>query len=144
MFHQLSWQTYWTTIITLSVIYYLTVYLLYFRKEIGIRNKRQVVRIPTDVKSPNLPVAESDEESTVEVMQAQSCLDEINAFFEAQKKSKVVKTELIYGLQGIAQKYFSLKNSPYRQALSNVMSTQSETICSIHLDVVELKEVWLD
>jgi hypothetical protein len=145
MFENISWQCYWTTIVLCSIVYYLSVYLLYFRKESGIHTKQvggSAVAVKTRESSSFC--AEGGETATIEEKQEQSCLDEINAFFEAQKKSKAVKKELIYGLRGIVQKYFSLNGSPYQQALSNVMIMQAETICSVHLDDEEIKEVWLD
>lgn len=145
MLHEISWQMYWTTIIVLSFVYYLSVYLLYFRKEAGVKSNRSIGSpLAMQTNERGSLEAESNHEPTVDELQAQSCLDEINAFFEAQKKSKAVTLELINGLHRIAQKYSSLKGSPFETALSNVMVIQAETICSVHLGVEEIMEVWSD
>lgn len=136
---------YWTMVIVLSIVYYLSVYLLYFRKEAGVKSKRNAGSLFAVQTNQGVSCeTERNQTPTVEELQAQSCLDEINAFFEARKKSKAVTLELIQGLHRIAQKYSSLKGSPFETALSNVMVIQAETICSVHLGVEEIKEVWSD
>jgi hypothetical protein len=69
-------------------------------------------------------------------------MDELNAFFENQKSSKAVKSEVMYALYGILQKYPSLRNCDYKESITNVIALQCENICSIHLSAEELKGVW--
>ncbi|HTM93750.1 MAG TPA: hypothetical protein VL095_15115, partial [Flavisolibacter sp.] len=139
------WQTYWTAIAILSFAYYLTVYLLYFRKGLVSRFQTQNLPVEELTKTGLSSIIGNNHENIDKAeLQAQSCFDEINAFFEEKKKSKTEKNELLYGLHGISRKYSSLKDSPYSDTLSNIMVTQSESICSVHLDVDEVKAVWLE
>lgn len=145
MFQTISWQTYWTTIMILSIGYYLFIYLLYFRK--GLMNGFQNLSAETPITATTKSFSDNKTDSENidnEERPAQSCLDEINAFFEAKKKSKTVKSELLYGLHALVQKYPSLKASSYRNTLSNIMVTQAENICSVHLSADEVKSVWLE
>ncbi|MBO9682082.1 MAG: hypothetical protein J7502_05345 [Flavisolibacter sp.] len=144
MFENISWQSYWTLIAVLSIGYYLTVYLLYFRKGLANRFQTQNLSVEDLPKtSPSTFISDNENIDKAE-LQAQSCLDEINAFFEEKKKSKTDKNELLHGLHGIARKYSPLKDSPYSDTLSNITITQAESICSVHLGVDEVKAVWLE
>jgi hypothetical protein len=144
MFENISWQTYWTAIVILSFAYYLTVYVLYFRK--GLINRSQTQNLPAEHLTKSSPSSFTIDNESIDKaeLQAQSCLDEINAFFEAKKKSKTEKNELLYGLHGIVQKYSSLKDSSYSDTLSNIIVTQAQSICSVHLGVDEVNAVWLE
>jgi hypothetical protein len=151
MFNTISWQSYWTAIAIATSGYYLLVYLVYFKRNGGMifQNENQTTKAfvhpkedhqPSlfDNRGDNLP--SSPEKENEQVVYA--CMDELNAFFENQKRTKAVKSELMFGLHTILQKYPSLRNSDYKESLTNVIATQSENICSIHLSAEELKGVW--
>jgi hypothetical protein len=144
MLNTISWQEYFTFLVTIIAVYYLVAYWLCFR---GKNSRLQTT--PGSFGNENLlkeqPLTLFDEQSnTQENLQpiAHACMDELNAFFENQKKSKAIKSELMIGLYTILQKYPSLRHSDYRESLTNVMATQCEAICSIHLSAEELKGVW--
>ena len=147
MFDQISWQTYWTVIALLSVAYYLSVYLNFFRKDFVIsfpkRRTTAVNSIESELHQTSF-LNEQDNGGTNdnEEAQAQACLDEINAYFEAQNKTKPIKNEVLYGLHHITLKYPSLKTSSYKETLSNVIVTEAENRCSIHISADEIKTVW--
>lgn len=153
MFHEISWHSYWTWVLAITFIYYLFVCICYFRESI----RRFLNHWPT-TQTPfvNSGTKEQDlmpnlfdghhssaNNSNGEEHVAQSCMDELDAFFENQKRSKAVKSELMFSLYSILQKYPSLKSSEYKQSVTNIIATQSENICSIHLSAEELKGVWL-
>jgi hypothetical protein len=144
MFHSISWLQYWTCIIVACCIYYLVIITLYFRgsvrKMLFSKEGKTFAFVNSETnKDPDMPslFGPHDDEQIV-----YSCMDELTAFFESQKRSKVVKSELMYGLYMILQKYPSIRNSGYKESLSNVIATQCENICSIHLSADELKGVW--
>ena len=151
MFSNISWQQYWTTLIVITLAYYFVIYLVYFRKAVPLSSKKQMFDLHTSGKEERQPtlfeaddagVAQTVKESEENIVHA--CLDELNAFFENGKKIKVVKSELMFGLCSILQKYPSLRNSDYKESLTNLIAMQCENICSIHLSAEELKGVWLD
>jgi hypothetical protein len=156
MFSSISWQTYWQIIGVITVLYYALVYLTYFRdfmslpvlkrgggdKALGgpvyLRRENEQEPSSSDQMEENRPAfSKENEEQLVSV-----CIDELDAFFDSQKKSKAVKGELMHGLYSILQKYPSLRHSDYKESLSGVIATQCQNICSIHLSAEELKGVW--
>ena len=145
MFNTISWQEYFTFLLTTIAVYYLVVYLLYFK---GKNGRLQTVQGSFSNEKPSKEQRATlfDQQlNTEENLQpiVHACMDELNAFFENQKRKKAIKSELMFGLHTILQKYPSLRNSDYRESLTNVIATQCEAICSIHLSAEELKDVWL-
>ena len=151
MLHPISWHSYWTALILSYAGYYVIVYLVYFRraavpippsgkKTNAVANKSGMqLPLIAENKDPDFaePPANSEEHAVY------ACMDELNAFFDNQKKSKAVKSEVMYALYSILKKYPSLFHSQYKESLTNVVATQCEAICSIHLSAEELKGVWL-
>lgn len=147
MFSNVSWQEYWISIIVITLVYYLVVYLIYFKKDLlfsqgvfysegSTKEESQPSLFEMESPGSKQTVKESDEPIV------EACMDELNAFFENQKKTKAVKSELMLSLYTILQKYPSLRNSDYKESLTNVIATECENICSIHLSAEELKGVW--
>lgn len=150
MFSSISWQEYWTSLTLITLAYYLAIYLLYFKKGEQLSSQKQVFIPGSSPKEENQPTLFEVENpyskqrvKEGEEYMIQAYMDELNAFFENQKRKKAIKGELMFGLNTILQKYPSLRNSDYRESLTNVIATQCEAICSIHLSAEELKGVWL-
>lgn len=156
MLSKVSWEAYLIFIALSTLVYYLLVYLLYFRTELKAGLPRmasnsvdnsETFSFKTEKQNPSLfdpiPInrAPSDEEHQQSI--AYACMDELNSFFENQKKTKARKPELIHSLYTILQKYPSLGKSAYKDSITNVIAAESENICSIHLSAEELKGVWL-
>ena len=156
MFNTISWHSYWVAIALATALYYLLVYLLYLKsgshiissegygqlaKSTGLVSSTESPVHPSLFKDGSKDLRSSGEQGEEHVIEA--CMDELTAFFDNQKKSKPVKSELMHSLYNILQKYPSLKNSDYKESLTNVIATQCENMCSIHLSADELKGVWL-
>jgi hypothetical protein len=144
MITTISWHQYFIFLAVSTILYYLVVYLLYFRTASGVRIQKWGSFNNDLIKKEELPSlfdhpsnVEDNLEDTV-----YACMDELNAFFENSKKSKAERSEVIVALHSLLQKYPSLKNSEFRQSITNVIATQCENICSIHLSAEELKGVW--
>ena len=164
MFNTVSWQAYWICLALISSGYYLLVYLLYFRNDVKISIFDKSGPFPED--APSSVSAEDKGEPTKAVLPSlfgeevaaefsfppkgseehvvYSCMDELNAFFEAAKKRKWSKHELLNSLKMILKKYSVLKNSEYKESINNVLVTECEHHCSIHLSAEEVLHVWLD
>src|SRR5690242_13826017 len=129
MFNTISWHSYWTALAIISIIYYLFVFIVYYRKDFkasfltksSVGNGDQSFII--NEEEFQQPSKETDEGIVY------SCMDEINAFFDEAKKRKWNKNELIYSLQLIMKKYPSIKTSGYKKSVSNVLLNQCEHIC---------------
>jgi hypothetical protein len=146
MFNTISWQSYWTVIAIATSGYYLFVYLVYFKRNVGMifQNENQTTKASLHPKEDHQPSLFEDLSNVEDNLEntAYACMDELNAFFENSKKSKAERSEVMVALQSLLQKYPSLKNSEFRQSITNVIATECENICSIHLSAEELKGVW--
>jgi hypothetical protein len=146
MFNTISWQSYWTAIALATSGYYVFVYLVYFKRNVGMifQNENQTTNAfvhPKEDHQPSLFDHPSNAEDNLEPT-VYACMDELNAFFENSKKSKAEKSAMMFALHSLLQKYPALKNSEYRQSITNLIATQCENICSIHLSAEELTGVW--
>ncbi|MFL5788122.1 MAG: hypothetical protein ACJ748_08715 [Flavisolibacter sp.] len=162
MLHTISWQSYWITLALLSGIYYLVIYLLYFRNKLDIssnpKSNQEFYSANTNCDEQTLTEFRQKQrslfgeqlssefstpsENTVENL-VYGCMDEINAFFEQAKKTKWLKNNLINSLRSILNKYPSLKDSEYKESISNVLVTECEHNCSVHLNAEDVIHVWL-
>lgn len=149
MFSNISWQEYWISLVAITLAYYLVIYLVYFRKSLPLSSPKQVYNLDASAKGEsqatlfegnNSKIQQTMKESEEPIIEA--CMDELNAFFENQKKEKAIKSELMFGLYTILQKYRSLRTSDYKESLTNLIATECENICSIHLSAEELKGIW--
>ena len=160
MFHTISWQTYWQTLVLLLAGYYLAVYLLYYRSDFKIRVHRTS---PGSSGPSSLPafylekqphsrtqssLFEEDAPSTQdpgrdrEEQIVYSCMDELMAFFEQAGRSKWAKEELIQALHRILRKYPALTTSSYKESLSKALASGCAHHCSVHLDAEDVARVW--
>jgi len=155
MLSKISWEAFLIFIALSTLVYYLLVYLLYFRTELkaGIPHttsksfdNSETFSFKTEKKNPSLfdpiPINRAPSDDEAQESMAYACMDELNAFFENQKKTKALKPELMHSLFTILQKYPSLGKSAYKESITNVIALESENICSIHLSAEELKGVW--
>lgn len=148
MFQSVSWHQYWTAIFFLTVIYYMVTYFFYFRSnlKIALKGRKDIAFVNSGVKEekemPSLPDNQKTGNNSGDENMVYACIDELTAFFDNQKKSKAVKSALMFSLYTILQKYPSLRSSEYKESLTNIIATQCESICSIHLSADELKGVW--
>jgi hypothetical protein len=144
MFNTISWQGYWTFLALSLTGYYLAVYLLYFRNDFRLSFHTKTTDGIGSAGMFSSDDSYNSSEKEAEDRLAESCLDEINAFFEQTRRTKCVKEELIYSLQLVLKKYHWLKASVYKETVSNVIVSQAEHHCSIHLSAEEVSHVWLD
>jgi len=145
MFSNISWHQYISFLAVSTALYYLVVYFVYFRNAIGtsVLQKGKAFNSELTVKeqaSGLFDQNDHEEQNLQNVVYA--CMDELNAYFENQKASKPIKSEMMFALYSVLQKYPSLRNSDYKESITNVIATQCENICSIHLSAEELKGVW--
>lgn len=145
MFNNISWHEYITFLAVSTALYYMVVYFLYFKNAIrtSALKKGEFFNSKLKVKeqAPGLFDHNDYEAQNLQNL-VYACMDELNAYFENQKASKPIKSEMMFALYSVLQKYPSLRNSDYKESITNVIATQCENICSIHLSAEELKGVW--
>lgn len=150
MLNTISWQGYWVCTALATIAYYLFLRYVYFRGSLfnGLhRSKKEPSTVTTSNSGVNRGTLSEDIISISRPSQNEeqlwdACMDEINAFFEAQKKSKAVKGEVVFALHQILQKYSALREPETYESISNAIKVQCENICSISLSDEELKGVW--
>lgn len=138
MFSKISWQNYWTTIALLTAAYYLIIYFLYFRGNFSAKVFK-TFKINDAINSTNTASGKEDEATVFD-----SCLNELATFFEEAQGRKWIKEELLYALQKILKKYTSLKDSSYEETIQRVTILQCKDICSVHINVGDLNQLWLE
>lgn len=156
MFNNISWQAYWTTLALVSASYYLVLYWIYFRSDLEAYWNRQASNSSSLTNTfPGTSTTENHQQSLFEPAGdfqhppkeseeavVYACMDELTAFFEQSRSSKCIKQEIILLLQALLKKYPTLKTSGYKESFTNVMVTQCEHMCSIHLNADDLVKVW--
>lgn len=159
MLNNISWQGYWATLALLTAGYYLVIYLRYFRKDLQVflQQRRPSTTSPSATPAvaaflkeqtqpspfsedtgPDFQTPAEGEESLVYAF-----IDELNAYFESARKAKVMKAEVLFAVQRILQKYPSLNESSYKESIGNVIRTEAEHHCSVHLSEEEISKVWM-
>ncbi|MDB5198735.1 MAG: hypothetical protein JWO92_698 [Chitinophagaceae bacterium] len=72
----------------------------------------------------------------------QSLSDEIQALLGEAGNNRLNKDEIITALKLLIAKYSVLRNSSLRESIQNLIQTECEMNCSIHLSEEELSVLW--
>lgn len=148
MFSTISWQNYWQCLAITTAVYYIFVYLVYFREKVALFVSRKVrgdAIVTKDSLSGEINIDSDlpEEQDRAEAYMAYACIDEIKALFEQLKSSKGVKSEILYALQKLLAKYPALKTSGYHKSIITVIVSQCEHICAIRLNKEEVDHAWM-
>lgn len=145
MENNISWSSYWSALISLTLIYYAYVLLVFYRHELRNLLTGKIKKMPTGVLQPSLPIMEHNNpvESGGDALfhSAQSLADETLAYLE--QSGHGVKEEILFGLQQIFKKHRIILNSTYQHAMENLLLSECEAKCAIHLTEEEVKQVWM-
>ena len=162
MFYSISWQGYWVAIAILTALYYLIICLFYYRSNFYTWIQHLQGRRPKVTTSTSVPYLH-EPEPTDEVRQSSlfeeasnavesepagsdtsitnGFTDELDAFLRQAKQQRLVRQELLYGLQRLLNKYPALKQVTYKEVLSRLLIERCEQICSIRLSVEDLEGI---
>jgi hypothetical protein len=129
MLEAVSWKTFLSIIFILSLLYYLSLVLLFYKKEvIRLIRTKQVVTQPSDAQLPNTLIHE--------------LLEDLKQLFLKASRQGYPKEELILALQVLLRNYRSLKGGALEPEISNHIRTVCSEICSISLSDLELGRLW--
>lgn len=154
MFTQISWSSYITIVVVLLAGYYFFVGFWYYRDNLlQLLSGRKITAGDTvnfTAQHPLIKPEQSLHQANVqEVFEkqnlfqlTQSLSDEIQAFLNEAGRNKIHKGDVIYSLQLLLAKYPALKDSSFREFIQNLIETECETNCSIHLSDEELSVLW--
>lgn len=125
----ISWQQYFVCILIATLLYYIFVWIVFFKAKLsflpGLSNLRRF-----SVHGEDHP----DEMLTT----AQHIIDEIKPVFKGRRNTN----ELVIALQQHLKKYNQWDQPGFRDTINEFISSQSESICSIHLSERDLGDVW--
>ena|SRR5258706_15136137 len=130
MLSSISWQQYVSFLLIAIIIYYLVIWIVYFKAKLpsfsGIRNFRKI------------PMHGEDQPDEV-LNTAQHIMDEIRSIFDGHHN----KNELILALQLKLKKYNQWDEPGFRDTINDFIVYESQSKCSIHLGEDDLRVVWL-
>ncbi len=129
MLQSVSWQQYFVCIIIATFLYYLFVWIVFFKAKLallaGITNFRRVSMYGDD---------QPDEVLTT----AQHIMDEVRPLFS----DCTMKNELIFALNLKLKKYVEWEETEFRKIINEFIATEGESKCSIHLSERDIAKVW--
>ncbi|WP_016988467.1 hypothetical protein [Flavobacterium sp. ACAM 123] len=155
MFTNISWSNYIFVIVLLLASWYLFIGFRYYLFDITeivtgkrkLRNHRiKDLEIHYDVVHPQTFTGSSKKTSFGET--EETILD-IDAFAEKLKnlvkdasQREVIKSEFIGHLSLLFTEYSSIKNSPFRSSVSELIISECEKLDTISLSHVEVEDLW--
>ncbi len=130
MLSSISWQQYVLFLGISTILYYLFVWVVYFK-----------ARIPsfsgiTHLKTLSLHGEDQPDEVT---STAQYVIEEIRPAFSKHQN----KNELLFALQQSLKKYNQWDEPDFRDMIHEFISAESKSKCSIHLSDDDLRVLWL-
>ena len=158
MINNISWTSYWCVLIILVIIYYGLILLKYYRSELrNLLSGRssllsaghfQVTRPEPTLKGNNhqdevLHDSHHSNGDNELLPIVQSLTDEITAYMEQAGHAGAAKGEIINALQHLIKKYPGIKFTPYQEPISNLLKSECENKCSVHLSTEDTRQVWM-
>ncbi|RYZ18945.1 MAG: hypothetical protein EOO10_25050 [Chitinophagaceae bacterium] len=153
MFNTVTWQGYWIAIALLSAGYYIVIYLLYFRHDFKVslrkgENRKWALSEEKGSLQPTLfesnTPTDFDNKTATEVDQlVNACTDELSAYFGEAGRSKGAKEEMLFALSKLLSKYPALRFSEYQALLNNIIQSEAQHHCGIHLSREDISKAWL-
>lgn len=128
MLSSISWQQYFLFLIIATIIYYLFVWVVYFK-----------FKLPSFAIGSFSGISLHDEDQPDEVFStSQHVIDELKPVFTGKEN----KNELVFALQGQLRKYNLWDEPDFRETINAFIAQESKTTCSIHLGEEDLRAVW--
>lgn len=128
MFTQISWSNYISTILILSVAYYLFLAFYYYRKDVvkifAAKKNISGENISFDFQKPML----------------QSFSVEVRAFLFEAIRNNLDKGDIMRSVQMLIRKYPGVKDMTFRNCIEHLII--EESAASIHLGEQDLSELW--
>ncbi len=126
--------------IVVLALYYITVWLLYFKKKPAARTStHQQINLFAEPEAKNNVDIPANTDFSPAVY---DLVDELNALFLQSAAEGIVKNSLRTCIHKLLQKHESLKRSPFQPAIMNLIAVEAENKCNIHFDAEELVALW--
>lgn len=146
MVNNISWGSYWSVLAILTILYYAYILLVYYGSELRNRLAGKSSVLPARHFKSSSPLARHDHhvggaDELLPVMQ--SLTDEVSAYLEQAAYSKAGKPEVLFALQQMVKRYPVICNTSYQESINKLLQFEAENKCAIHLNEVEIKQVWM-
>ncbi|MCF2488079.1 hypothetical protein [Dyadobacter sp. CY347] len=153
----LSWTGYFLAVGAAVVIYYVTISIRYYRRDIRalLNSKSRFWERPEKPPPISKPHASQPEETAEPVeVKKQPCQNEA-LFAKVEELSSQLRTsireayqkgyekrDLIFLIQILIKDFSAVKGTPFREAINNMTTSESAKCGFINLSAVGLEELW--
>lgn len=126
--------------IVVLALYYITIWLLYFKKKLaaGTSIHQQINLFAGPGMKNNVDISANTDLSP----DVHDFLDELNALLLQSAAESMLKETLSTCVNKLLQKYESIKSSAFQPAITNLIAVEAENKCNIHFDAEELAALW--
>jgi len=152
MLSKISWSQYLTTVLAILVLYYLYVFIRYYASDLqkGPGQRKQPV---PDAVTPYTNTTEAEEPSyqstqtTSEIAddsfeKIELLIEELKQYMEVESKSLLVNDNVAQDLKQIVGKYHSLKYTPYKSAINELILAECSKYGLATLDESDMEGLW--
>jgi hypothetical protein len=146
MLNSITWKEYTEFIVCTLIVYYAVVGWL-FRKEVmqWAFRKKIVASTPGSFFRDNLSgVDEAEPGVDFNINLFESCMEDLNRFFEKAKGRSWIKEELIFALRKILINYKALKDTSNEEIIRQIIIIRCKAISSVHISEGDWNQLWLD
>jgi hypothetical protein len=157
MFSAISWSDYLTILLVSAIFYYAFVLYFFYRNDLlQFFKKKQVATNDMagfDVGNHDTELANMVKESYPTLIPTtqshpgyspivQSLIDEVQAFVEEVGKNKFSKEQILSSVTYLINKYPSVKLSPFKKSISDLIIEECKTHCSVTITEDEVNGLW--
>jgi hypothetical protein len=143
MFNDISWQNFIVFIASVSIAWYVTIGIVYYRTDL----KTLFQFVSERLLPGKLPVKNETietEELTDPFDAAQKARNEISQILERAAHHSFPKEEIIVAFKLCLKQYEQLKTTVFRSVINNFISIESKNKCSTIFDEADLNQVWME
>ncbi len=141
MLSGISWIQYLVFLIIVTTVYYIIVFFIFYRKDFfAYINKSGKTLSDGEITISGDNIGEASIRNATDPSELQH---EIQLLLKEAAAKKLIKEEIIMSLQILLGPYHSLQSNPLKETINNYIITQTENICSIHLDAESIDQVWV-
>jgi hypothetical protein len=160
MLNRVTWGNYWILVFVLLAVYYLYVFLTFFKKGFFSRPsinraskgiKREPAGNPgTDLfsdekvqRDPAIQNIQQDEDNdNIYMPLVHELTQEVKNFIVNKSKRSYVKEEIVLGIKAIVEEYLSLADTPFYKPLNDFFRFECEATCNIIIDENDIRMIW--
>lgn len=145
MLTQISWHSFFVTIILMLVVYYALILTLFYKHEIALLISG--AGLHSSSKNEPIPVHLQQELSPVEMQpeEMQHLMDEVIALIQQAAYSRFSEDVTKEALQKLiaSERFQSMRLSGHSATISELIIRECEANCSMHLNEEDLQGLWI-